>query len=117
MKPPKTRAGNTWTEAKFWGFLRSALRRASTRWPGKSQARVAVRRPYCGPLSRVKWEYQCVTCKQWLPEKETELDHIEACGSLKEYSDLPGFVERLFVEKDGYQVLCKKCHNNKTHSK
>jgi hypothetical protein len=56
-------------------------------------------------------------CKRWFPEKETQLDHIVECGSLREFSDLPGFVERLFCESDGFQVLCKGCHNKKTHKK
>lgn len=31
-------------------------------------------------------------------------------GSLKEYDDLPGFVERLFTSVDKLRVLCKQCH-------
>lgn len=35
-------------------------------------------------------------------------------GSLQSASDLPGFVERLFCEIDGLQVLCNNCHDLKT---
>lgn len=50
--------------------------------------------------------------------KEVQIDHIEPAGSLKGFDDLPGFVERLFCEVDGLQVLCKDgCHNKKTHKK
>jgi hypothetical protein len=34
---------------------------------------------------------------------------------LKDYSDLPGFVERMFCEVEGFQLLCKGCHQTKTN--
>jgi len=47
--------------------------------------------------------------------KEIQVDHVEPCGSLKTFEDLPGFVRRLFCEADGLQVLCKaNCHRRKT---
>lgn len=48
-------------------------------------------------------------------QKQTQVDHIKECGSLRAYSDLPGFVERLFCEKDGLQIVCKPCHKEKTN--
>jgi len=113
-RSPKTRCGNLWTEARFWQFLRSALRRSYTRWPAQYQARNDARRPYCGASKKQKWEYQCATCKQWWPAKATELHHIVPVGSLKSYDDLPGFAERLFCEKEGLQVVCIGCHRGIT---
>ena len=114
---PRTRAGETWTEAAFWGFLRAGLRRMSLRWPPRKQAELAIRRKYVGPNVRQKWEYQCAQCGGWYMGKEIEVDHIHACGTLKSFSDLPGFVERLFCEQDGFQVLCKvNCHGGKTRT-
>jgi hypothetical protein len=56
-------------------------------------------------------------CKKWFKDKEVEVDHIVACGSLKEYSDLPGFIQRLFCEPEDLQILCKDvCHKKKTDS-
>ena len=114
MRNPKTRANGTWTEAKFWSFVRSALRRAFVRWPANYAARKDARRPYCGPKKNQKWQFQCAICKTWLLGKETQLDHLTPCGSLKDYADLPGFVERLFCEKNGLRVLCKPCHKQVT---
>ena len=115
---PRTRAGNTWTEAAFWGFLRSGLRRMSLRWPPRKQAELAARRPYDGPNKRQKWEYQCAQCGDWYMGKEIEVDHIVPCGTLKTFDDLPGFCERLFCEEDKFQVLCKvKCHGGKTQKR
>ena len=114
VKPrvPRTHAGNTWTKAGFWGFIRSALRRAFSRYPVKYQAKLAARKTVKG--ERYKYMYLCAACEEWFQDKETEMDHIIACGSLKDYSDLPGFVERLFCEPKDLQILCKPCHKIKT---
>lgn len=53
-------------------------------------------------------------CKEWFPNKETEVDHIVPAGSLRSFEDLPGFVERLFCSKDGLRLLCKTCHKGVT---
>jgi hypothetical protein len=63
----------------------------------------------------MKWEYQCAHCKKWFPEKEIEVDHIVEAGSLRNGDDVKTFIERLFCERDGLQVLCKNtCHKEKT---
>jgi 5-methylcytosine-specific restriction endonuclease McrA len=103
-----------WTEAKFFGFLRSALRRASDRYPPKQEAKKRYRRPYVGENVRQKWEYQCEECKGWYKDKEVEIDHLIPAGSLRNFDELPTFCSRLFCGVDGYQVLCKPCHRAKT---
>ena len=115
-KPEKTRCGKTWTEARYWGFIRSALRRAFTRYPVNYQCRNAAKRPYKGPNKLQKNEFQCGVCKEWFIQKATQVHHLVECGSLKSYSDLPGFVERLFCEVDNLQVVCKTCHSRITHT-
>ena len=108
---PRTRAGGEWTEAEFWSFLRSGLREKSRRWPPLvRQVFDAVRRKNQSQNRRLKWEYQCRRCEEWFPRNQVEADHILACGSLRSFSDLEGFAERLFVEVDGLQVLCGDCH-------
>ena len=94
---PRTHAGGTWTKAKYFSFIRSALRKASTRYPVKFQVKEAARRNKpTGKAGRHRFEYQCVECSKWHPDKDVMVDHIIPCGSLKEYADLPGFVERAF---------------------
>lgn len=117
QRVPRTRAGETWTEAKFWGWIRSALRRASTRWPPIYQAKNAARRKFTGKKKSQKWEYQCSHCKRWRKGTEVQVDHIEPCGSLKSWEDIGPFCRRLFVEADGLRVLCKPCHHIVTHGK
>ena len=117
QRVPRTHAGGTWTKARYFSFIRGALRRAAQRYPVKFQVKEAARRPKPkGKAGRHRFEYKCADCKKWFADKETEVDHIEGAGSLKEYDDLPGFCERLFCEPDNLQVLCKPCHRLKTNA-
>ena len=105
------RAGGEWSEARYWGFIRTALRQASMRWPPiVRQALTAARRPYVGPNPRQKWEYRCACCRRWLMRKDVEVDHIEPCGSLRCKDDIAQFVTRLFCEPERLRILCEKCH-------
>lgn len=113
-KVPKTRNAGTMTEASFWAFIRSTLRNKSRWWKPITLCKQNSKRPYKGPLKRQKFEYQCNACKNWFPEKEINVDHVVPAGSLNNAQDLPGFVERLFCEVDGLQILCKTCHDDKT---
>lgn len=110
---PRTRAGNTWTEAQFWGFIRGALRNGARRYPVKYQVKQAGRRTVTG--KRHKYEYQCAECTKWFKDKEVQMDHIVPAGTLRSFEDLPGFAERLFCEADGLQILCRPCHQVKTN--
>ena len=100
---PKTKKPQTKEQQlkKFLTSLRSAMRRKSMHSPMLRWAKLAVRRDYEGP-ERHKFEYPCTICKQWFPDKETEIDHIIPCGSLTELKDIPEFSRKLFCleEKD-----------------
>lgn len=111
QRVPRTHAGGNWTKARYFSFIRGLLRSGFTRYPVKHQVKVAARRKKKGTR---RFEYKCADCKKWYPNSQTEVDHIEPAGSLKDYSDLPGFVERLYCEADNLQVLCKACHHIKT---
>jgi 5-methylcytosine-specific restriction endonuclease McrA len=80
----------------------------------KYQVKDAAKRELKERKGRQKYEYQCAHCQQWWSAKDVEVDHVIPAGSLKEYDDLPGFVERMFCEQDGLQVLCRECHKQKT---
>lgn len=111
---PRTRNSETMTEAAFWSWIRSALRQKSRWWKPVAQAKMLARRAYKGPNKRQKWEYKCAECLQYFKATDINVDHINPAGTLKCYNDLPGFVERLFCEVDGLQVMCTKCHDKKT---
>lgn len=106
----------TWSEAKFWSFIRSGLRSKWSRWPAKYAVLAAAKRPYKGQNKRQKYEFQCAKCKKWYAQKDVSVDHIEPVGSLRSYDDLPDFCRRLFVGVDKLQVLCKKDHDAKTRA-
>lgn len=111
----KTHCGNTWTSAKYFSFIRSALRSAFRKYPVKYQVKAEASRPYVGTDKRRKKEYQCNVCKGWFADKEVAVDHIIPCGSLKTYEDLPRFVETLFCQSDNLQIICDSCHRIKTN--
>lgn len=59
--------------------------------------------------------YLCAECNRLFDRKEVEVNHKIPLGSLKNYEDLPGFCERLFVEDLSLlEVLCKECHKEET---
>lgn len=111
---PRTRNAGTWTEAQYWGAIRSHLRRGFKFWKPITATKLAARRKYEGENKRQKWEYQCAICGEWFNSKEVQVDHIVPCGSLKCYEDIAGFVERLTAE-EGYRLLCKPCHQEVTN--
>lgn len=110
---PLTRCDETMTEAAFWGFIRRVLRRASIKWNPRALAKLASRRKNQSDNRRLKWEYQCSNCRLWYPDKHVVVDHIIPCGSLTCADDLPGFVTRMFCEKEGFRVLCIDCDQDR----
>ena len=110
----KTRNAGTMSESAFWAFIRSALRQKSRWWKPVTQCKLNAKRPYKGSNKRQKFEYQCNKCKKWFPDKQINVDHVLPAGELNKSDDLPGFVERLFVEVEGLQTLCLNCHDIKT---
>ena len=106
-----------WSEARFWTFVRSALRAAWNRYPVKFEV---LKEAYVCTKENIKTgkqakHYRCNECNELFPAKEVIVDHIEETGALKCYADLPRFVERLFCGKEALQVLCKEDHNAKTY--
>ena len=111
----RTRNGGTWTESQYWGAVRSALRDKFKWWKPMKQAKLGARRKYEGE-GRNRWEYQCAACKQWFKDKETQIDHVVPCGSLRCPEDIAPFLEHMTCEDvNGYQVMCKPCHQLKTN--
>ena len=102
--------GGTWSRARYFGFIRSGLRRMSLRWGPKSEALRQHRRPNKSTNKRLKWQYKCDGCKGWFAGKNVAVHHKVECGTLRAFDDLPGFVERLFCEVNGFKVLCGACH-------
>lgn len=115
MPVNKPRNANTWTEAKYWQIVRSALRRAFRYWKPATDAKMAARREYTGKNKRQKYEYQCAHCSLWFKGTEVQIDHKIPVGSLKSLDDLAIFLTKLTPEEEhAFQCLCKPCHLIKT---
>ena len=112
---PLTRASNTKTESEFWSFILSALRKATRFWQPATDKKLEGRRPSQSSNKKLKWEFHCEGCGGWFPESEIQLDHIIPIGGLNGPDKVVPWIEKAFVEKDGFQRLCKdKCHAAKT---
>lgn len=88
-------------------FLRSKLRRASYAWPPRKNALKA------GRVSRGK--YKCAKCENIFGPKEISLDHIDpVIDPHVGFVDWNTFIDRLFCDIPGWQILCDLCHDAKT---
>lgn len=110
----RTRNNGTETQSAHMGKIRSALRNLSRWWkPFNVALQRASSVSYVGRSKRVA--YLCARCQRFYDRKSVEVNHIVPVGSLKQYEDLPGFCERLFVEDPSVlEVLCKGCHKDET---
>ena len=104
--------GDGWyTESAFFAMIRSALRRKSMYWKSIQIAKKRAQIPYTGTNKRRKYAYICEHCGKETIGSDIAVHHKVECGSLNSFNDLPGFVERLFCNSDGLEVICKACHD------
>lgn len=85
----------------------------SYKWPPRNQALRAARRVSKLADKRTKWQYKCARCKKWFKQSQIQIDHIVPKGR---YDKDTFFVwlDRLFCDTDGFQVLCVPCHKKKS---
>ena len=112
----KTRCSGKWTEARFNSFIKSLLRSGTRKW---------------APVQEVKKEartrrgfYRCAGCKEEVPAtiviegKRTNnavVDHREPIVDPHVgFVSWDEVIERMFVEKDKLDLLCHKCHTEKS---
>ena len=116
------RNGGEWTEARFKSFIVGGLRSISMRWPPKNKVYLSARRAR-GVYECNGYEREAHEVAVSLPPKPGNkrrinnvlVDHIEPVVSPSiGWVDFNTFIARLFCEEDGYQVLCKECHDAKT---
>jgi len=103
------------TEAAFTSFIRSKLRSASLRWPPKNEVLKKARKN--------RGFYECACCKQVVPlslkiegkgKRNVEVNHKVPVTLPGEWDGWDNFINRLFVEEPGLEVLCSSCHHNHT---
>jgi hypothetical protein len=88
-------------------FVKGILRRASFHWKARDEA---LKR------SRVdRGKYKCEMCEGIFPRQDVELDHIyPVIDPQKGFTTFDEYIERLFCDIDGFQVICEPCHDAKT---
>jgi 5-methylcytosine-specific restriction endonuclease McrA len=105
--PAKLHCGGRWTAARKRGFIVSALRRASGRWAPKNDSKKAAR------LERNT--YRCASCAKTFGHTDIHIDHIvPVVDPAKGFTTWDDFINRLFVEIDGFRAVCTSCHSEIT---
>jgi len=115
MATSKTRNAGQWTEARYRGFIRSALRAAWMKWPPNQQAKRDAR------VQRGIYRCAGYQCKPHLVPASVVIDgkrknnvftdHIKPIGGHESWDKI---IAGMFCESDNLQVLCKDCHDRKT---
>ena len=95
-------------DKKLKAFVIATLRRASYRHPGRTIAKKNAR------VGRN--QYHCAMCgpDKIYGSKEVQLDHINPIVPITGWDGWEGFISRLFCGAEGYQLLCKPHHSEKT---
>ena len=94
---------------KLKTFLIQNLRRISYRWPERGSALRKAR------ISRGL--YLCNHCKGQFKSKEINVDHvIPIIDPVMGWVNIEIYIERMFCNEDGFQVLCKNCHDVKSEA-
>lgn len=89
-------------------WLKKEIRRISYRYPARYTTLINAR------VSRGK--YKCALCEQIYPKKEVQMDHVEpVIHAERGFVDWNEYIDRMFPDMDGWQVLCKGCHKDKSN--
>lgn len=84
-------------------YVKAALRRT---W-GKSRQRQSALRS-----AKVAYgQYKCAKCGQTHRRKHIQVDHKNPVGR---FTNFDTYIEKLFCDSSGLQVLCAACHKVKT---
>ena len=114
----KNRNSGQWTEARYRSFIVSTLRKSSSRWGPRNECKKAARHfekienPATG---RLVFHSKCACCCDLVPETTASVDHIHpVVDPAVGFVNFDVYIERMYCEADGFQVLCKPCHDEKT---
>lgn len=104
-----------WSEARYRSFIMSALRKAH--WPVKYEALKLSRdgkmiNPDTGKKCNA---HTCPICKERNIESNMAIDHVQPIIPVTGHDSYDSIIERLLCELDGFQVICKDCHQEKSN--
>ena len=111
----RTRCSGTKTEAGLVSWVLSGLRRMTLRWkPRYDRMNECREKKPLGVNGREVWANTCEHCRKWFKTSDLAMDHIEPIGGMTKLEDAGRWLDKALVEVDGYQRLCKECHDKKT---
>lgn len=118
-KNNKTRNSKQWTEARFRSFIKGGLRSISQRWPPKHKVKKKAwtKRGWyrCEGYKKRNHRVPVSILKDGNRINNIFVDHIvPVIDPLTGFTTWDELIERMFVEEEGLQVLCKSCHDRKT---
>ena len=118
MKPAKPYNSGTWTSAYFASVIKSALRAVWLRnWRPRKDAlkKACVGKRLNEATGKDNLHYKCAACSNLFKNADVQVDHINPVVSVEDgFVGWDVYMERMFCEVDGLQVLCKTCHSIKT---
>lgn len=98
-----------------------SLRKASYRWPPRQRALAAAKvtvgknSMLARAFPRCRNFYQCKECEGVFNRKMVSIDHIEpVVDPQRGFQGFDEYIARMFVQVDGFQIICNKCHDKKT---
>lgn len=92
------------------GYIFGALRKI-WRWHPERKLALTIAKVAGG----TKELYTCAQCDQMYPRKQVHIDHkVPVISPIDGFQGWDLYVEKLFVQFDDLQVLCKDCHQQKT---
>ena len=102
-------------DSKQKNFIISALRRSTFSWKPRGAAKKKARVPNGKYKNgKTKYGYLCNICKNIFMDKETVMDHVEPVMKTDDETTWVERVERMIPYEDGWQCICKDCHDVKT---
>ena len=96
-------------KAKKTYIMNNVLRRGVYRWPGRW---LAEKRTHLPELKK----YYCELCGTVSRKKDTQMDHIDPVVPVTGWDNWEGILERMYCAQEGWQRLCKPCHQEKTQA-
>lgn len=126
-KKPKTRCSGTLTDAALRTRIINTLRRLSMYWKPIQEAKRSARsgRIKNPATDKLNMAVICMSCNGHVMERDCKVDHIEPVVPLEGFSpdgsiflgyNWSEYLERMFCEADGFQVLCEPCHKIKSNN-
>ena len=133
MKKEKTRCMGTMTEARYRAWVTSHLRSMSRKWPPKNMCLKIAKEEARRRIAEEPDKYPEMLTKAGKPKtgyfvceicdtiqniekgKNIAADHIEPIvDPIEGFQGWDQWIERALVETDGFQCLCKDCHDKKS---